>query len=236
MKYVGFCAAPLLAAGAVLLCPKPGAALLRVLVPPLVVWGLWGAWTHHLYGSVHFLGSSDVVFGRRLDPNEIWNQLASTPIYYAGALIFPLLLWARAVLRARAGSELAVAGILMGTAVAYWVLPEGEPPRRNAIQLEETVFAALSFAAGLFLWGRLLIPRRWKIGREEQFLLLWLSGHLFFTLFINWHVNAADALLAAPPALLLMYRDPDLRPTRRVLSLWQTRFKRTSIERPQNGP
>ncbi len=217
MKYIGFCAAPLLAAGALLLCPRPTAALLRVLAPPVVIWGVWGAWTAHLYGSVHFLGSSDVVLGRSLDPDEFWNQIVSTPIYYGGALVFPLVLWVRSLLRGRGGSELAVAGILVGTAVAYWVLPEGEPPRRHPIQIEETVFAAASFAAGLFLWGFLLLPRRLLEGPETRFLGLWIGGHLLFTLFLNWHVNAADALLAAPPVLLLLFRDAELRPPKRLV-------------------
>ena len=217
MKYIGFCAAPLLAAGALLLCPRPAAALLRVLAPPVVIWCVWGAWTAHLYGSVHFLGSSELVLGRSLDPGEVWNQIVTTPIYYAGALVFPLLLWVRSLLRGRRGSELAVAGILLGTAVAYWVLPEGEPPRRHPIQIEETVFAAVSFAAGIYLWGFLLSLRRLREAPEARFLGLWIGGQLFFTLFLNWHVNAADALLAAPPALLLLFREAELRPAKRLV-------------------
>jgi 4-amino-4-deoxy-L-arabinose transferase-like glycosyltransferase len=62
-KYVGFCVAPLLAAGVVLLYPRRVRPLLRVLLPPLVVWGLWGAYTAHLYGSPHFAGSTDALRG-----------------------------------------------------------------------------------------------------------------------------------------------------------------------------
>jgi hypothetical protein len=50
--------------------------------------------------------------------------------------------------------------------------------------------------------------------------LLWLVGLLVFTMFLNWHVNAADALLAAPPILLLLFRDAALRPSRRILAVW----------------
>jgi hypothetical protein len=41
-----------------------------------------------------------------------------------------------------------------------------------------------------------------------------------FTVFLNWHVNAADALLAAPPILLLLFRDAELRPSHRLLAGW----------------
>ena len=33
-------------------------------------------------------------------------------------------------------------------------------------------------------------------------------------------MNAADALLAAPPVLLLLFRDADLRPSRRAVGVW----------------
>jgi len=56
--------------------------------------------------------------------------------------------------------------------------------------------------------------------REQRFLALWLAGALIFSLGINWHVNAADALLAAPPAILLLFRDAALRPGRRALGVW----------------
>jgi hypothetical protein len=43
---------------------------------------------------------------------------------------------------------------------------------------------------------------------------------LFFSLFLNWHVNAADALLAVPPVVLLIFRDAELRPSPRTLAIW----------------
>ena len=49
---------------------------------------------------------------------------------------------------------------------------------------------------------------------------IWLAGLLVFSCLVNWHVNAADALLAAPPALLLLFRDRLLRPSRRAVSIW----------------
>ena len=49
LKYVGLASAPLLAVGALLLCPRRGAALARVVAPPLLVWTAWAAWTAHLY-------------------------------------------------------------------------------------------------------------------------------------------------------------------------------------------
>ena len=41
-----------------------------------------------------------------------------------------------------------------------------------------------------------------------------------FSAFLNWHVNAADALLAAPPVLLLLFRSDALRPRARIALIW----------------
>ncbi len=213
VKYVGLSTAPLVAAGAVLLHTRPASSLPRLLAPPLVVWGLWGAFTASRYGAVHYLGSTDVVTDKSFEPAEFWNQVASTFVYYGGALIFPIVLWARTLLSARRGAELALLALLLGTACAYWLLPAGEPPRRRPIDAEEAVLAALGFAGAFFLWLGCLLPARWRRDPEEAFLALWLVGLLVFTMLLNWHVNAADALLAAPPVLLLVFRRERLRPS-----------------------
>jgi 4-amino-4-deoxy-L-arabinose transferase-like glycosyltransferase len=217
-KYVGLAVLPLLLAGAWWLAPRRGAAVARLLAPPLLAWGGWAAWTGAAYGSIHFLGSSDVVFDRSLDPQELWNQLASTPVYYGCALVFPIALWGRALARGRGGGELAVAGLLVGTACAYWVLPQGEPSRRNPIELEEAVLAAVGFAGAASVWGGCLLAARWRTDPLDRFLALWLLGLLVFSAALNWHVNAADALLAAPPVLLLLFRNAALRPGPRLAS------------------
>lgn len=210
MKYVGFAVAPLLAAGVLLLYSRDFRALLRVLGPALLAWGLWGAYTWSVYGTVHFLGSTDVVIDKHAD--EFWNQLLSTPVFYGGALLFPIALWLTTLARGRKGSELAVLGLLLGTAVVTFVLPDGEPSRRHPIDVEESVFAAVGFAGAFFLWGSCLRPQRIREDPLEAFLVLWLLGFLAFTTLFNWHVNAADALLAAPPVLLLLFRNDALRP------------------------
>jgi 4-amino-4-deoxy-L-arabinose transferase-like glycosyltransferase len=216
-KYVGLSTAPLLAAGALLLCPRPRDALLRMLGTPLLVWGLWGAYTAALYGTPHLLASADVVVDRSFDPDEFWNQLVSTPVYYGGALVFPIVLWFSTLFRGVRGTELAVAGVLLGTWAVRGVLPEGEPPRRAPLGTEETVLAVLGFAGAFLLWGSCLRPSLLRASALDRFLLLWLAGTLAFTAFFNWHVNAADALLAAPPVLLLWFRDAARRPGRRWL-------------------
>ena len=128
VKYVGFSTAPLVAAGALLLHPRPWAALPRLLGPPVLLWGLWGVFTASRYGAVHYLGSTDVVTDKSFEPAEFWNQVASTLVYYGCALVFPVVLWVRALVRGQRGAELAVLGLLLGTACAYFVLPNGEPP------------------------------------------------------------------------------------------------------------
>jgi len=188
-----------------------------VLAPPVVAWALWGAWSAHLYGTPHFLGSTDVVFDRDLD--ELANQLVSGPVYLGAALVFPVLCWARWLLRGGRGAEVAVAAVLVATPAVYFVLPTGEPPRRNPIEVEELVLAALGFAGALSLAVACLHPRRALASAEDRFLALWLGGFLVFTLLLNWHVNAADALLAAPPLLLLLFRHADLRPGRRFVAV-----------------
>lgn len=210
-KYVAFATAPLLAAACVLLAPRSAGRALRVLMPPLVAWALWGAWTAHLYGTPHFLGATDVVLDRGTKPAEFWNQLASAPVYCGAALLFPIAWWASRLLRGGRGSELAVVGVLVGAAVVRFVLPGGEPPRRNPLEVEEAVLAALGFAGAFALWLACLAPSRSLASAEDRFLALWLAGFLVWSLFLNWHVNAADALLAAPPLLLILFRHAELR-------------------------
>jgi 4-amino-4-deoxy-L-arabinose transferase-like glycosyltransferase len=210
-KYVAFATAPLLAAGCVLLAPRSAGRALRVLLPPLVAWTLWGVWTAHLYGTAHFLGATDVVLDRGMKPAEFWNQLASAPVYGGAALLFPIAWWASRLLGGGRGSELAVAGVVLGAAVVRYALPGGEPPRRNPLEVEEAVLAALGFAGAFALWLACLAPSRSLASAEDRFLALWLAGFLVWSLFLNWHVNAADALLAAPPLLLILFRHAALR-------------------------
>jgi len=220
-KYIGFSSVPLLAAALVLLTPRRLAPMLRTLLPPLVIWSAWGAYTAAMYGSVHFSGSTDVVLDRgRFDPNEFWNQIASTPIYYGCCMVFPMFVWARALVRGNFSSGLAVAGALLGVLAGRFVLPVGEPSRRIPLGPEEAVFAALGLAGAVVVWGAGFRPSRIRAGAIEQFLLLWLVGLLFFSWFLNWHVNAADALLAVPPVVLLIFRDSELRPPPRTLAIW----------------
>ncbi|HEY5656828.1 MAG TPA: hypothetical protein VIY27_03475, partial [Myxococcota bacterium] len=79
------------------------------------------------------------------------------------------------------------------------------------------LLAAACFAGAAFVWGRALRP---SADGETRFLALWLGGALAFSICVNWHVNAADALLAAPPAILLLFRDAALRPGSRALGAW----------------
>jgi 4-amino-4-deoxy-L-arabinose transferase-like glycosyltransferase len=218
MKYVGFAAAPLLAAGVVLLSKqvswRQAAQMLRVVGVPIAIWAVWGAYTHATYGEVHFLGSTDVVTDmKKWQSGEFWNHTSTALVYNGAALLFPIAIWIRVLLRGSKGIELAVVGLLIGTAVVVFVLPEGDPPRRVPLGVEGSVLAALGFAGGFLLVTRSLRPALLRGDATDWFLLLWLGGTLFFSMFLNWHVNAADALLAAPPLLLLLFRDPDLRPT-----------------------
>jgi len=63
-----------------------------------------------------------------------------------------------------------------------------------------------------------LRPARALASPEDRFLAAWLAGVLLFSVGVNWHVGAGDALLAAPPAILLVFRDPALRPGPRALA------------------
>lgn len=219
-KYVGFATAPLLAAGVWLLCRRRAPALLCVLLPPLLAWSAWGAYTHARYGFVHFLGSTDVVVGRSFEPREFWNQLASVPVYYGAALLFPVWRAAGALVRGERGAARVLLGLLIGTGAVAWVLPAGEPSRRAPFGIDDAVLGAFAFAGTFWLWSRFFEPSRWAASAQERFLLIWLAGLLLFSCLVNWHVNAADALLAAPPALLLLFRDAELRPSRRAVGLW----------------
>ncbi|MEE8476380.1 MAG: glycosyltransferase family 39 protein [Myxococcota bacterium] len=217
-KYVGFSMLPLLAAGAVLLMPQWKLSLLRMLSVPVVVWGLWGAYTAHSYGEIHFLASADLLREKDFLPSNFWNQVATTVVYHGAALVFPIALWLRALFtRNRTG--IAVIGVLLGAAVVNLVVSEGHPPRRVSIGIEEALLAAVGFAGTVFLWAHCLSPKRLLASALDRWLALWLGGFVFFTMFLNWHVNAADALLVAPPLLLLWFRSPELRPSRRFVAV-----------------
>jgi 4-amino-4-deoxy-L-arabinose transferase-like glycosyltransferase len=221
LKYVGFSIAPLLAAGVVLLSsglgPKRAVLMLRTVGVPIAIWAIWGAFTYAVYGEVHFLGSTDVVTDtKKWQSGEFWNHTSSVIVYCGAALLFPIGVWLRVLLRGSKGIELAVAGLLIGTVVVVFVLPHGDPPRRVPLDIQGSVLAALGFAGCFLLVARNLRPALWLGGSTDRFLLLWLGGTLFFSMFLNWHVNAADALLAAPPLLMLLFRDQQLRPPRTV--------------------
>jgi 4-amino-4-deoxy-L-arabinose transferase-like glycosyltransferase len=220
MKYVGLATLPLLAAGVWLLYRRRGAGLLRVLAPPLVAWAAWGAYTQVRYGMVHYFGSTDIVLDGGFEPREFWNQVASLPVYYGAALVFPVLGALRAFARPGRGAGGAVVGLLFGTLVVAFVLPNGEPTRRAAFGIDEAVLGAVAFAGAFWLAWSCARPARFVASPQDRFLLLWLGGLWLFSSFLNWHVNAADALLAAPPALLLLFRDANLCPSRRGVAVW----------------
>ncbi len=212
-KYVGLSAAPLVAAAALLLCAEPRRALGRVLAPPLVAWTAWGVFTNARYGTPHFFGATDVIFELG-SARAFWNQLASLPIYWGAALLFPIGAFARALAGRSRGGELAVACLLLGALALGTALPRGEPPRRVALALPAYLPGAVAFASGAFLGLRGLLSIR-RADPVQRWLWLWLAGMLVFSACVNWHVNAADALLVAPPLLLLWARDPELRPAGR---------------------
>jgi 4-amino-4-deoxy-L-arabinose transferase-like glycosyltransferase len=218
-KYVGLAALPLLASGLVML---PGArrprlgSWLRVVGVPALAFALGGAFTRARYGFVHYGAGFEIVGQRGTKAAELASHAASLPIWYGGALLFPLLVWALCVRRGRR-LELAVLCGFLGVAAALYVLPHGEPLRRVPLGLGNGVLAALFFAAGLFGVGLALARGASPRGAPlDRFLALWAGGFAFFSLFVNWHVNAADALLIAPPLLLLLLRDSELAPSPRV--------------------
>ena len=219
-KYVGFSIFPLLAAGVALLHRRRGLSTLLLVGMPLAVWALWGIFTYRTYGEVHFFAATDVLADRSFESSHFLNKLLSTPLYYGAALLFPVFVWGRSFLPRGVGTEVAVLGVLLGATAATFILPDGQPPRRIPLGSDGTVIAALGIAGGFTTWVLVLDPRRALEGAVERFLALWLGGMLVFTAFLNWHVNAAYALLAAPPALLLLFRSSYLRPGKPATAVW----------------
>ena len=219
-KYVGMAAIPLLGAGLVLLpgARRPGvASWMRVVGIPVAALALWGIYTRAQYGFVHYAAGLALVGERGTSAAELASHAASLPIWYGGALAFPLLLFGGCLVRGRPRLELAVLAGIVGAAVALYVLPVGRPLRRVPLDLADGVLAALCFGAGLWCVG--LALARGVAARSaplDRFLALWAGGFAAFSLFVNWHVNAADALLIAPPLLLLWLRDPRLAPSPRA--------------------
>ena len=221
-KYVGMSALPLLAAGLLLLparAPITRARWLRIVGIPLVVLAGWGAFTHAVYGSVHFLGGVSLVAAKGSVKGEVWNQVLSLPVFYGAALGFPILAWLARLARGAGGPGLTLASLAAGAAVVVLALPEGNPVRRAPLDVEEATLGAIAYAGALIAWGEAGWRAARSRGREDRFLLLWLGGLLVFSALVNWHVNAADALLAAPPLLLLMFRH-GARPSPRAGALW----------------
>jgi hypothetical protein len=173
---------------------------------PLACLALWGVFTQARYGSVHFLGGLALVGSKGFAPRELWNQALSVPVYYGAALLFPVWILFSRMVSGRGGTELAAAGLVAGAAVMVFALPEGLPARRASLGWEEAVFGAVAFAGAVVVWGEGTVRGLRGAAPEDRFLLLWLGGLLCFSVLVNWHVNAADALLAAPPALLLLFR------------------------------
>jgi 4-amino-4-deoxy-L-arabinose transferase-like glycosyltransferase len=219
-KYVGMSAVPLLGAGLLLLparTPATAARWLRIVGLPLAVIALWGAYTHAAYGSVHYFGGVKLVAAKGGTPGEMWNQVLSLPVYYGAALGFPVFVWAARL--ARGGAGPALAALAVGAAVVVLALPAGNPVRRAPLDPEEAVLGAIAFAGALAAWGGVGRRAAGARGGEDRFLLVWLGGLLAFSTLVNWHVNAADALLAAPPLLLLMFRH-GMQPSPRAGAAW----------------
>ena len=195
-------------------------AALRVIGVPLAAWTIWGVYTFALYGAPHFAGGLALAGARSFEPDAFWNHILSLPVYYGGALLFPLFAWFGSLRSERRGAGLALLTLCAGAFVVTLVLPQGEPVRRAPLGVHQAILGALCFAGATFVWARVLHPQRVRASREQRFLGLWLAGTLVFSLCVNWHVNAADALLAAPPLILLLFRDSALRPGRCALGAW----------------
>lgn len=226
-KYVGIAAAPLLAAGLVALPPRLAGdshgrrgrsmAALWMIGVPVTLWVAWAIYTQRLYGFPHVAGGFALASGRSFAPDAFWNHALSLPIYYGAGLLFPLFIWLRGFRHANDGVAIAVCALIVGTFAAYWVLPHGEPARRSPLGTGAALLAVFCFASAVTVWGRALRGLRPRSDPEDAFLGLWAFGVLVFSLLVNWHVNAADALLAAPPLILLVLRNRALCPGKRSL-------------------
>jgi 4-amino-4-deoxy-L-arabinose transferase-like glycosyltransferase len=220
-KYVGLASLPLLAAGMLLLPPRErrwsAGSWLRVVGVPALAFGAWGAFSLARYGFVHYAAGVALVGERRLALAELVNHWLSVPIWYGAALVFPLGFCARALWRGQRGAAWTLLCVAAGAAVAAFVLPTGEPRRRVPLELEQASLAAAGFGAALGC-AALVLARGRELLREpvDRFLALWAGGFALFSIAVNWHVNAADALLIAPPWLLLLLRGPETRPSPRA--------------------
>jgi hypothetical protein len=217
-KYVGLSALPLLGAGIVLLPgPRGAGTWLRVVGVPALAFAAWGAFTHAQYGFVHYGAGLALVGDRRLAPLELANHVVSLPIWVGGTLVFPLLLSGAVALRSVRTLALVAGGAVTAALLLGAVLPAGEPLRRVPLEQSALAFAVVCFVLALAAFA-LVAARGRALLRDplDRFLLLWGGGFTLFSLAINWHVNAADALLIHAPLLLLLLRDPRTRPPRQA--------------------
>ena len=194
---------------------KKLAPMLRVVGVPIAIWALWGGYTWAVYGEVHFLGSTDVVIDMgKWQADKFWkSHVDDAGLFRCRAVVSDRGVVARAAARfegdrtRRGGSTARDAR--RGVRVARRRAPAACSARCHRFRVGGRSVLREASCCARGASGRTLL----LADPIDRFLFLWLGGTLFFSMFLNWHVNAADALLAGPPLLLLLFRDLDLRPT-----------------------
>jgi len=206
-KYFGMSLLILLAVYSIMKTRRPGAWILFLLVPVVVLAGY--QWlTYKLYGrgllsdAAVYAGSRNLAKGLKL-PLKLF-----TGLFFAGgcivtALFCGLLLWSRRVL---------ISGI---AATALFILILSAAKKIGAADVRDTanninwgflVQAGLMAAGGVsILW--LGIVDFWKCRNAESLLLLlWVFGTFIFASLINWSVNARSVLPMVPAVGILLMR------------------------------
>jgi len=207
-KYFGIALVPLLAAYTLLERRRP--LSLAWLLVPLMVMGLFEAYTARLYGRGLWLDAA--VYAGEVRHVREWNATVKVTVglSFLGGCYLPVLLFAGKLWRRRgwlAGAAIAIACAAMlaatGSLGAYSFAAADGMRWRVIVQV------AVLVAAGAGVVALAVLDLAGARDAKSALLGLWVLGTLAFAVSLNWSVNARSLLPMAPAVGVLLARRLD---------------------------
>jgi hypothetical protein len=180
-KYSGMLLVPLFIAGLII---KKKMKFAWCLAVPAGFFGLWCLHNELIYGGIHFFRSSLHV-GKGIS----LHKLVSAPLFFSGALIFPLLSFLAAKRREAAGICVLALTLLVLSFAVIGGLPA-------------SFLAALFFSSTLYFFYKTVKLR----SAIDPFILAWLVLSAGLILFVEPWVSGRYILVILPPAIIIFGR------------------------------